>query len=580
MATWFNKIHRIGSLTPVSISSSKTSIKTIMDSFFGRYPTFDYKPQESPISEFMRLRASTPGWNKLPAPSYLEARESFLLTWKETYNTVPVDATWEFFSQFPEIVYDPRQEGFDPKVEFERLAVLRKWSVAGKRYRRMKGELQQALGVVTGVSGSEPTNQGTTDRVSSPFSVFFSKFADFDYDPTKLDVAPVSEFERLVAVKKWGRTGKKYVKNRKEFDEILKMVQGLSLEDSSQNHIPLSKDPVSVFFSQFPDFHYDPTKEGATPRSEFDRMTELKSWIVGGKGYRLREKQFQHAEEFVKQGRGHDLMSFFFAPWPTFAYTPTADARAATLEFNRLSKFIGLGQGKERQRRAEFENALRFLYDDDAIQQGYGLEASSATVESIEEDLGGVKLSQEGAADFRSIVSTAPTVFTPSSGPAIFSPSSGPTIFTPPNGGGPLDEFFAKYPDFKYNPAAPCRSEFQRLSSLRGWKMGKRRFRKARLAFSRAAGDELLSHLERSGTMLPMLGGLGDTGSDDGGEEGTGAQDDSTAWRRMCRILDLRTADGLRPKSKTQCKKVRESFIHGHLLLLAQRSMDKSVELS
>ncbi|RPB26923.1 hypothetical protein L211DRAFT_769438, partial [Terfezia boudieri ATCC MYA-4762] len=97
----------------------------------------------------------------------------------------------------------------------------------------------------------------------------------------------------------------------------------------------------------------------------------------------------------------------------------------------------------------------------------------------------------------------------------------------------PLDKFFATYPDFSYNPAAPCKSEFKRLCTLRGWKPdSKGHFRTARMAFARATGEELLSHLERNGT------------------------DDSLPWRRMCRILNLRKGDGLRPKSKTQCKKV------------------------
>ncbi|KAF8428527.1 hypothetical protein EV426DRAFT_639838 [Tirmania nivea] len=506
-----------------------------MESFFSHYPTFNYNPQEPPISEFMRLRASTLSWNKIPAPSYLEARKSFLVTWKEINNTVPIDAIWEFFSQFPEIVNDPREEGFDPETEFKRLVVLRQWRVTSRRYRRMKRELHQALGLTTEASGSRShslTNRETATGVSSPLSVFFSKYTDFDYDPTKLDAAPVSEFERLASLRKWRRTGK-YVKKRKEFDIVLKMAQGLPQEESNQKHIPLFKDPVTVFFSQFSDFHYDPTKEGATPRSEFDRMTKLKGWIMGTKDYRLREKQFQHAEELVKQGRGHDHMSFFFAPWTTFNYTPTVDARTASLEFNRLSIFIGWGCRKECQRRTEFENALRFLYEDGAFQQGGGLETSFATVQSIREGLSRVNFSPEGAAGSRSIASPS---------------------FTPSNGGGPLHKFFAAYLDFSYNPAAPCRIEFQRLCTLRGWQPGKRRFRKAWVAFARAAGEDLLSHLGQNGTMFPMPSGLGETGSDDD-DEGTGTQDDSTPWRRICRILNLRTADGLRPESKTQCKK-------------------------
>lgn len=510
-----------------------------MDSFFGRYPAFDYKPQEPPIFEFMRLRASTPSWNKLPASSYLEARESFLLTWKRENSTVPVDTTWEFFSQFPEIVYDPREEGFNPITEFERLAVLRKWNVAGKRYQRIKGELQQALGMKTGASGPRSLSHGVIlghTGISSQLSVFFSKFTDFDYDSTKLDVVPISEFERLAAFKKWRRLGKKYVKNRKEFDMILEMAQQ---EGSSPKHIPPFKDPVGVFFSQFPDFHYDLTKDGATPRSEFERMAELKGWILGGKDYRLREKQLQEAEGFVKRGCGNDPMGFFFAPWPTFTYTSTVDARTANLEFNRLSKAIGFCQRTERKRRTEFENALRFLYEDDGMQQGDGLKNLSETVNSIERDLGAVKLSQEGAAGFRSIA------------------NPGPASFTPSNGRGPLDKFFATYPDFSYNPAAPCKSEFKRLCTLRGWKPdSKGHFRTARMAFARATGEELLSHLERNGTVLSVRSGLGQAGYDYDDEEGTGTQDDSLPWRRMCRILNLRKGDGLRPKSKTQCKKV------------------------
>ncbi|KAF8456602.1 hypothetical protein BGX38DRAFT_1079195, partial [Terfezia claveryi] len=106
----------------------------------------------------------------------------------------------------------------------------------------------------------------------------------------------------------------------------------------------------------------------------------------------------------------------------------------------------------------------------------------------------------------------------------------------------PLDKFFATYPDFRYNPAALCRSEFKRLCTHRGWKTGKRRFRKARMAFARAAGEELLSRLERNRTMF---------------------SGDSLPWRRLCRILDLRMGNGLRPQSKTQCKKVlNRTFIN------------------
>lgn len=399
----------------------------------------------------------------------------------------------------------------------------------------MKGEFQQAVGVALGASGSgsqgvilvhSPANRGTTTGVSSPLSIFFSKFTDFDCDPTKLNSAPISEFERLAALRNWRRTGKKYVKNRKEFDIILEITQDLRRESASQKNFLPFKDPVRVFFSQFPDFHYDPTKVGATPRSEFDQIAELKGWIVGTKGYRFREKQFQHAEKLVERGRGHDPMSFFFAPWPTLTYTSTVDARTANLEFNRLSKLIGWGRLKELQRRTEFENALRFLYEDDVIQQGGGLETSSATIKSIEEGLGGVKLSEDGATDSRMITSRSRDSFTQF------------------NRRGLLNEFFAKYPDFRYNPAARCASEFQRLCTLRRWKPGKRRFRKARMAFARAVGEELMSHLE------------GESGSDDDDWEGIGARDDSTAWKRMCRILNLRTVDGLRPKSKTQCKKI------------------------
>lgn len=509
-----------------------------MDSFFSRYPSFNYQPQEPPLSEFLRLQASKPKWNQRPAAkAYRRARRNFILTWNKRNGAGSVDPIWEFFSQFPEFNYNPGRQGVDPDTEFERLAALREWKVEGREYRNMKAQFQRALG-----SGRTELVKVGSDlpRENDPIRMFFANFQGFDYNPTQEGASPASEFQRLAVLRGWRAEGKKYNKWRKEFEAAIR-----------STHNPSPKDPVNLFFAQFPDFQYDPAKEQATPRTEFERLVALKVSGVGTRQVKLRqlEAQFQHAEACLERDDGADPLSFYFAEWPAFQHIPIVDVRSANIEFERLRIFTRWGKRKECQRRTEFQNALKFLYGEDAVQ-AESMSLDYATLEPVGEQSGGVRLIQ-------SDVPGAP------SGSSLER-----AVVTTSGSRHPLDEFFARYPDFNYNPAAPYRSEFQRLCAHRAWKPGKRRFRKARTAFAVATGEELLWYLQRDGSGLSALRGPGQ-GVSGGDEQNPGAQGDedldSKPWRRLCEILKLTTADGEPPKSKSQCKKVmRGVFINIH----------------
>lgn len=206
-----------------------------MKAFFARYPPFRYNPQQSPTSEFARLRATKPNWT-----NYNRARTQFRLFLNEK-NASSTDPVTVFFSGFPEFDYDAEKGNLDVYAEFERLAVLKHWAITGPAYHmnrhafdvaaelaaqtRQQTRAEPGEGVeavsrslaalhLDGQDGqaAKPHLSFKPSSGQGPLDAFFRAYGGFQYNP----LAPASsEYKRLKKQFNWG--SKKLEKARVAF---------------------------------------------------------------------------------------------------------------------------------------------------------------------------------------------------------------------------------------------------------------------------------------------------------------------------------------------------------------------------
>ncbi|KAG8782962.1 hypothetical protein FRC12_020265 [Ceratobasidium sp. 428] len=197
---------------------------------------------------------------------------------------------------------------------------------------RLKGDSAQQM--KNPKKPHRPPHPNDLVKTRSGLKRFFSQFEGFDYDPTK---PYMSEFNRLVRLKKWDGNGQEYKKARREINNagvgqfnsligssriwrdnpvcfylssVVREVDVI-IQLSSPKEEPWSVEPghgtqrplrpkeiiqarfqLRKFFSQFEGFKYNPAQPYM---SEFDRLVKMKGWKEGGKRHKKAKKGIDDA---------------------------------------------------------------------------------------------------------------------------------------------------------------------------------------------------------------------------------------------------------------------------------------------
>lgn len=161
-----------------------------MNDFFARYndDRFTYNPRDQPELEFIRLRDAR-GWSDTGKAGKRVRREFLVALVRETKS--PVHAY--FVEKHPTFNYDSRAS---PKLEFQRLAMVRGWKETKRPYKRARSFFEEAF----------------DQEFNSDLDNFFKTFPNFDYNPRN---EPKAELRRLT--KGWDRNGDVYEEARDDF---------------------------------------------------------------------------------------------------------------------------------------------------------------------------------------------------------------------------------------------------------------------------------------------------------------------------------------------------------------------------
>lgn len=105
-----------------------------MDDFFAKFTAdfdFVFNPKTRPELELARLR-NLKGWDQT-TPEYKKIHREFLEALVKETNEAPVHTY--FILQFPDFDYDSRAS---PKLEFQRLREFRRWKIGSRPYKRAR----------------------------------------------------------------------------------------------------------------------------------------------------------------------------------------------------------------------------------------------------------------------------------------------------------------------------------------------------------------------------------------------------------------------------------------------------------